>query len=109
MSLSPPSGPQLPGDYELVRREHARKIIELQQLPSTATRILNDRELASGVTTLIPHGLGRAPKIVLVSPPRGASSTGRIEEVRTAVDRTKYIALVATGWGATITVDVEVK
>jgi hypothetical protein len=41
---------------------------------------------------------------------RDATATGRIVEVRSAdYDRAQYVVLKATGHGATITVDIEVK
>ena len=41
---------------------------------------------------------------------RGATATGRIVESRpSANDRTQVVTLTATGHGATITVDLEVK
>ncbi len=53
---------------------------------------------------------------MLLSPPRGATSSGRIVElvdVNGALgsnpDRTKYVAFLASGMGATVTVDIEVK
>lgn len=95
---------------ERVRRNHAEAIVELQKGPCASTRILTDVELQDGVTTKIPHTLGRKPLMTIVSPARGAVSSGRIEEVRDgSYDRGQYIALKATGWGATITVDIEVK
>lgn len=88
------------------RREHVDAIRELQKLQPS---IVQDVTLSDGVAKEIPHGLGRAPRIVVVSVPRGATSTGRIVESRTGVDRTKAVKLTATGHGSTITVDVEFK
>lgn len=108
--MKAPITPRLDGDAERVRREHEQAIRALQDLPGTATRIINDVGLTDGVETPIAHGLGRVPRMVTPSPPRGPSSTGRIEEVRSSShDRTKFVVLKASGWGATITVDVEVK
>jgi hypothetical protein len=104
------STPRLDGVAEVVRRDTEKAITQLQGLPSAAMRILSDKSLADGVATPIAHGLGRVPSMVTCSLPRGAVSTGRIEEVRSsAFDRTRFVVLKATGWGATITVDVEVK
>ena len=107
MALSAPHTPALEDeDLERMRLEHEDKIVELQKLPASSLRVIANVTLADGILTPIPHGLGRAV-YVLVSPPRGATSSGRIEEVRDGTyDRTKYVALKATGWGATITVDV---
>lgn len=98
-----------PTDLERIRRNIIDALRELQQLPVVATIHKADVNLADGETTHISHGLGRNPTMVVISPPRGASTSGRIEEVRSGIDRKKYVALKATGWGATITVDVEVK
>lgn len=97
-----------PQDLERIRRNLAEQIRELQQQPTTFERVLADKTLADGVATQIAHGLGR-PAYVFVSPPRGGVTAGRIEEIRdTGVDRKRYIVLKATGWNATITVDVRV-
>lgn len=72
-------------------------------------QVIADVELENGVETPIQHGLAQAPQWVSTSPPRGAASTGRIEEVRSAAyDRGQVVVLKATGWGATIAVDIEV-
>ena len=96
---------------DAVRQEHATAIGELQSSPLLAARVIPDVSLLSGIETPVPHGLGRAPVFLSVSPPRGASTSGRIEEIRTtggALDRKKFVTLLATGWGATIYVDVTV-
>lgn len=108
--LSQPNTPELDDENsEIMRLELERKIVELQQLPAVALTLLGSFDLADGVKVLIPHGLGRRA-FVWCSPPRGASTTGRVEEVRDngGPDPTKYVVLKATGWGATISVDVAV-
>jgi hypothetical protein len=95
-------------DAEQVRRSHHDAIAELQKQPAVALKAIAGVELPDGVTVQVAHGLGRAPVFVRESIPRGAVTAGLLVEVRTGVDRTKYVALVATGWGATITVDLEV-
>jgi hypothetical protein len=110
VSLATPTTPRLEGDQEIVRREHEKAIRELQGLPAMQTRIIADVSLADATATPVAHGLGRAPRMLIVSPPRGPSTSGRIEEIRSSTyDRTKVIALKATGFGATVTVDIEVK
>jgi hypothetical protein len=106
----PPSGLKVKTleDAERSRLEHDRAIRELQQAPSASTHFIPNIALANGVTTTIPHGLGRAPNFVCESIPRGAVSAGYIIEIRGAVDRTQSIQLQANGWGATITVDLVV-
>lgn len=94
-------------DAERVRRNHDLRLKQIAGRPAFALTVLGEFSLANGVTTTISHKLGRVPAQILVSPPRGASSTGRIEEVREG-DRTKSIKLLATGWGATVKVDVSV-
>lgn len=92
---------------ERVRRDHHEAIRELQDSPLASARVIQGVELESGAETPVAHGLGRRPRIVLVSPPRDPSSTGRIEEIRSSDhDRTSVVALKASGWGATITVDL---
>ncbi len=109
--LTPPlpmrlDDPQL----ERVRQSHDRSIRELQDLPASSTQILNDVVLPDAVIAIIPHRLGRPPRIVLVSPPRGPIAIGIIEErVAENPDRAKFVALKASGMGTTVTVDVEVK
>lgn len=105
--LSAPHTPELDDEKaELVRIEHERKIVELQQLPGTSLGVIRDVTLADGVATPIPHRLGRRVSATN-TPPRGALSTGRIEEVRDGShDPKQYVVLKATGWGASITIDV---
>lgn len=94
---------------ERVRQSHHDAITELQAQPSTGERTIAGIELADSVATPIAHGLGRAPTFFSLTPPQGATATGRIIETRTGVDRTKFIVLTATGWGATITQDMAVR
>lgn len=95
-----------PKDLERIRRNVAAAIRELQLQPSAT--IIRDVVLADGITTPIAHRRGR-PVTVTISPPRGASTTGRVDEVRDTVhDRSQYVVLKASGWGASITVDVVV-
>ncbi len=92
-----------------MRRNLEACILEIQNSPAMAERICSGVELADGVETTIAHKLGRAPRFVRESCPRNAVSTGRVEEVRGTHDRTQVVVLKASGWGATIIVDVEVK
>lgn len=94
-----------------VTRDHAAKINELASLPAATMRVIPDVELADGIETPVAHKLGRVPTFVRESAPRGAIAAGRIDEVRdpaVTVDRSKYVVLKASGWGATITIDVQV-
>lgn len=102
----------LDGPADRVRRSHAEAIKELQALPATSTQIINDVVLADATVTVVAHALGRRPKMLIVSPPRGAMAIGIIEEKVLATenpDRTKFVALKASGMGGTIIVDIEVK
>jgi hypothetical protein len=106
--MKPPRTPTLEDeDAESVRLEHERKIVELQEQPGVAIAVIKDVELPDGTPLSIPHKQGRLVTH-MVSSVRGATSTGRIVESRdaSAPDRTKYITLTATGWGAAITVDL---
>lgn len=92
-----------------VARDHARRIDDLGKLPASGMRVIRDVELADGVETPIAHGLGRRATYVRESSPRGAVATGRIEEVRTSdYDADKFVVLKASGWGAAVTIDVQV-
>lgn len=92
-----------------VRRNHEDRILELQKLPAASLKVIPAVSLADGVTTPVAHGLGRAPTWCQASIPRGAASAGYLVEIRDgSVDRAKYVALQANGYGATVTVDVAV-
>lgn len=92
---------------ERVRKSHAEAIGEWQGSAAAGLKVIAGIQLADGVNTPIPHGLGRAARWVAPSAVRGASTTGRIEEVRDSVyDRERVVVLKATDWGATVTVDV---
>jgi hypothetical protein len=88
-----------------VRRNHAEAIVELQSAPFSGGRVIGGVTLGDGVETPIAHGMGRAPRWVCHSPVRGASTSGRIEEVRRDA---KLVILQATGYGAAITIDLVV-
>lgn len=92
---------------ERVRQELVAAVRELQTLPASSLRVIRDVVLVDGAETPVAHGLGRPASWVKESCPRNASTTGRVEEVRTGTgDRSKVVVLKATGWGAPITVDV---
>ena len=91
---------------ERARREHDEAIRELQASPLFPARIVRDVSMPDATNVIMQHGFGR-PVVAIVGAPRGASTSGRIEEIRaTGYDRSKVIVLKATGWGATITADV---
>jgi hypothetical protein len=92
---------------ERVRRSHAAAIVELQGLPCATQRVVSNVQLANNVPKVVNHKLGRSPSFVSTSVPRGATSAGFIVEVRGGnIDPTKSVVLTASGFGATITVDV---
>lgn len=103
-------------DAERVRQSHADAIAEIQAQPAVGAVILDDVQLADNAEIPIPHKLGRAPRMICISPPRGAASAGSIRDfgglsplTGQRVDRTKFLLLRTDGWGATIKVDIEVK
>ena len=109
MSLKPPQARKLDDlDAEAVRQSHHEAIRELQSLPAASMRVIGSVALVDATLTLVPHGLGRAPYWCGASVVRSPASSGRIEEIRDGVDRTRYVGLKASGYGATITVDVAV-
>lgn len=99
-----------PQQMEEIRRNIYDAIRELQLSPGARATIIKDVTLEDGKETTVPHGLGRR---VTVWPTaiRGASTVGMIQEIRdlTGVRREDYVVLKASGYGATITVDLEVK
>ncbi len=107
MRLRKPLGVVIPGvGPESTRRDHAEAIRELQRSKLVAAKLIKDIELADATDTPIAHGQGR-PVLVFVSPVRGASTSGRVTETRSATyDRSKFVVLRATGFGATVTVDL---
>lgn len=113
MTLTPPLVVQLADvDAERVRNNHEQRIRELSELPGARSKIIPNVSLADGVESPVIHNLGRIPNFVTTSVPRGPNTTGRIEEVRASGaihDPKQRVILKATGWGATITVDVKVE
>jgi hypothetical protein len=98
-----------PLELEQIRRGIVDAVRELQSLPFASEKVIEDITLQDGVSTAIPHGLGRPARWVRESCIRGATSNGRIEEVRDgSVDRTKYVNLRATGFGGPVVVSLRV-
>lgn len=91
-----------------MRRSHEEAIRTLQTVPAASLKVIGPIELADGVETHVAHGLGRAPAWVSPSAVRGPSTSGHIEELRAGVDRSRVIVLKASGYGATVTVEVAV-
>lgn len=96
-------------EAERVRRSLELRLREIGNLPAMGLHAIRDVELADGVATVIAHGLGHSPEWAAPSAVRGAVTIGMIEEIRDgSYDRASAIMLRATGYGATITVDVAV-
>lgn len=107
--LRPPASPRLDdAKVDKAIREHEQAFAALMNLPAASLRVIKDVVMADGPIVHVPHGLGRAPLFVAVSPVRGAASSGRIEEVRDGIDRTRYVVLQAIGFTANVTIDVMV-
>lgn len=92
---------------ERVRVSHAAAIGGKQD----QILIIPGVSLPSGTNVLVAHKLGRAPSWVGVSAIRGApTAAGLVQDITAAIgaDATKYLALQAQHFGATITVDLAV-
>lgn len=92
---------------ERVRRSEFVAIDTLQNMPAAALVVVGTVTLADGVVTTVNHKLGKAPRLVVWSPPRGASTVGMIIELDNP-SRSQFLLLKATGYGATVTTDVGV-
>lgn len=90
-----------------VAQSLTRAVEELQQHRGVASVQKFDVELPAGEEVSVAHGLGfRA--FVQISPVRGASTSGRVEEVldETRYDHSRVVVLKAEGFGATVLVNV---
>ena len=93
-------------DADRVVRNLDRRIRELVDTPIVNGTSILDIELPDGEEVAIAHGLNRRAT-ALVSQPQDATTTGRIIEVRSSsYDQKRYVVLKATGFGATVTVDI---
>ena len=92
---------------ERALQDHRATIDKVAAQPGVGMVVLGAVELADGVETPVPHKLGKAPGAVWHSAVRGSVTAGCIEDVRTGgYDRAKFVTLKASGYGATVTVDV---
>ena len=91
-------------DADKVARNADERIRELAAVPLINGSLIRDIVLEDGVSYDIAHGLGRKAN-VMITPPRGPTSSGRIEEVD-ADDPKTFIRIKATGWTVAITVNV---
>lgn len=99
---------RIPVDDDQVEKaidEVRRSTVELCRDPFLSGRDI-EVTLVDAVPLKVLHGLGRRLSGYCLSPPRGATATGRI--VETARDPDRSITLTATGHGATITVTLRV-
>lgn len=108
MKFTPPIGAKLrDDDAERVRRNHEERVTQIQKVPILGGVEILDQELPDGVDVYISHGLKRRARC-FVSPPRGGSASGSINDRTVAIeaDRNRYIVLRADDWGATVKVDL---
>ncbi len=84
--------------------DHKATIDKVAERPGVNMVVLAGIELADGVETPVPHKLDKAPSAVWCSAVRGPTTVGMIEEVGSRTN--KYVTLKASGYGATVTVDV---
>ena len=90
---------------ERVRVAHASAIATLQN----ARHVVSGVVLPSATLVYVSHGLGRTPSHVTLGTPQGATAAGSItQSTPSGMDTTKQLALTANGYGATVTVTVEV-
>ena len=107
MSLRTVITPRLPEPQaEEARRVLVEAVRELQALPASSLTAIANVQLADGALVPVAHKLGRPPLFVACSVPRGPAAAGYVEEVRDGTDRARVVVLRATGYGATVTVDV---
>lgn len=94
-------------DVDRVLRDLERRLRAIESAPIVQGNFIKGVELANNTEVNVSHKLGRTPNGVLVTPVQGASTSGRIIEQRgTSVDRSRFVQLLAVGFGATVTVDV---
>lgn len=104
-------------DAEVVRRSTAEAITELQTLPIAGAIFIPDVVLPDATDVRVSHKLGRAPRFVSESTVRevtAIASAGIIVDLGTEdtagrpINRANQIVLRASGYGATIVVNVMV-
>lgn len=102
---------KLEGKAEVVRRQQAEQIAELQRVSIMAGKLIKDIRLPDGVDVPVSHGFGRRV-IVLLSPIKqeiSGATTGRIldQTIRTSstYDPNLFFVLRATGFTLDVLVD----
>ena len=88
-------------DVDLALEEHKKGIDDVQRDPILKRRTIKVT-LPDAALVQVRHGLGRTFENFVLSPPTGATTSGRI--VETAGAAATEVKLTATGYGATITV-----
>ena len=115
MTLTPPLKLRLEGDAERVRQSHAQGITELQELQIAKAVVIRNVTLPDATDTPISHGLGRPPVFVKESAVREGTpiaAAGIIVDLGTRntagqpIDRSRTVVLRATGYGATLVIDL---
>jgi len=106
---------RLEGPAERVRQSHHDAIVELQTLPASQMIVVGDFVVPNGGQVVVSHKLGRAPRLVLFSPPRvqfgtpGLVAGGILVDLPGPdIDRSKSIRILAAGYGCAVTVTVTV-
>lgn len=96
-----------PAEIAAAIRNLRDAVVEWQRHPLASAQFIRDVELTDAAQTPIAHNLGR-PATVFVSQPKNAATAGIIDDIThyNAFDRRKFVTLVASGFGATITVDL---
>lgn len=91
---------------ERVRRSHHEAIRETQDKRAMGMIVIKDVVLANNTRTPVAHRLGRAPSWIKESCVRGSITVGCVVELRDSADRTQVVEIAASGYGATITIDL---
>lgn len=93
---------------EQVRVSTTQAVTEMQGRPAMGLKVIPSIQLPNLTAVLVPHGLGRAPLFACASFERGATTAGVIAAFPYdgSYDPTQYLKLIASSYGATITVDV---
>lgn len=107
-------------DADRVRRSHADAIREIQDLPASSFRVIQNITVVNNNVFTVAHGLGRAPVFVGPSAIRWDKAAfvavgtifdyGSVGPNGETIDRTKVVMLVAGGFtsagAVTITLDL---
>lgn len=86
-------------------REIKRFISRLSTSKLSEFTLLLSNSLPAATSIRIPHGLGRTPQFIFLSPVRGSTTPGIITEISRD---SNAITLQANGYGATVSVDLAV-